>query len=681
MRRDLLKQRDGAEIHGRIDVDVDHLDNGDVKIVWTDNGIGMTEHIVKHYLAVAGRSYYGSDEFKQYKLPMDPISRFGIGILSCFAVADGIEIVTHRDEPNELPLRITIPSVNRQFRIEVLDRDAAAKGTTVTLTAAKDRIEEVDENDEPLIYSVFKYLADIAGFVEFPIIVRERGETHLILSPYHEGDIERNALGLDDSTIIHQLRLEYPWEDVFPAWQIEAAKTVFTEVRLDVERDLGLQHSGFKGTAVFLTLSAKQMMTSRQSSIGYIFTHLANGIECDEILLNPIRDIQRTINRVHNDGILLAFADFTLGPLNHQRNIHDWFPLPIAYISSNKALSAIDTARQTTNDDLSEWSEIITCALLEHLARMAKSAVELTSIRDAYWKMIEIITNFGLEENEICHVFPPHLCTMRLFGPNGNADYKRLKDLEDDDLMVVDNIPELLHLNIWTHQNDSCFWRGQQAVLKEIASIRRYIDVHSVLLTTHIVTAFELMHGGYPRSVLLGQIMSPKARSVNQLDLGSVDAKFVIAPNSLPDFDILSTFVNVPHCLVIVKDFHPYFNRKHRITQVVEQAAERILADRASNQLGEPVAWELTERLRSLRAVLSHRTVWRSLPRAVQEFLNLAELHGLIPSQWRQHEHEKILFISNDNGKLHSEPPTERYGQPLTPEEMQEWLDSLPVID
>lgn len=55
-----------------------------------DNGIGMTEKIIRNFFLKIGRSYYNSDEFLQAKLRCKadpgymPISRFGIGILSCF---------------------------------------------------------------------------------------------------------------------------------------------------------------------------------------------------------------------------------------------------------------------------------------------------------------------------------------------------------------------------------------------------------------------------------------------------------------------------------------------------------------------------------------------------------------------------------------------------------------------
>ena len=55
-----------------------------------DNGIGMTEDVIMNYFLKIGSSYYSSDTFLKSKLQCNadsdymPISRFGIGILSCF---------------------------------------------------------------------------------------------------------------------------------------------------------------------------------------------------------------------------------------------------------------------------------------------------------------------------------------------------------------------------------------------------------------------------------------------------------------------------------------------------------------------------------------------------------------------------------------------------------------------
>lgn len=92
-----------------------------------DNGIGMTEDIIKNYLLKAGCSYYTSDEFRQAKIRCRanidymPISRFGIGILSCFVGNDDsvqIEISTKHFNENSIyypALRMSIHGMNGYY--------------------------------------------------------------------------------------------------------------------------------------------------------------------------------------------------------------------------------------------------------------------------------------------------------------------------------------------------------------------------------------------------------------------------------------------------------------------------------------------------------------------------------------------------------------------------------------
>lgn len=65
-----------------------------------DNGIGMNQHIIDNFYTNVGCSYYSSREFNELitslKSSFTPISRFGIGILSCFMVCDSMEVTTRR---------------------------------------------------------------------------------------------------------------------------------------------------------------------------------------------------------------------------------------------------------------------------------------------------------------------------------------------------------------------------------------------------------------------------------------------------------------------------------------------------------------------------------------------------------------------------------------------------------
>lgn len=77
--------------------------NGKIRIEWdakerilsfSDNGTGMTIYDIENYLLKVGASKYRQKQFKETYKDFNPISRFGIGILTCFMVANDIDIET-----------------------------------------------------------------------------------------------------------------------------------------------------------------------------------------------------------------------------------------------------------------------------------------------------------------------------------------------------------------------------------------------------------------------------------------------------------------------------------------------------------------------------------------------------------------------------------------------------------
>ena len=92
-----------------------------------DNGIGMTEDIIRNYFLKVGRSYYNSDEFRQEKHrckadpDYTPVSRFGIGILSCFMgdkKTNQVEVSTKHFSENGVyypALRLSMRGINGYY--------------------------------------------------------------------------------------------------------------------------------------------------------------------------------------------------------------------------------------------------------------------------------------------------------------------------------------------------------------------------------------------------------------------------------------------------------------------------------------------------------------------------------------------------------------------------------------
>jgi molecular chaperone HtpG len=103
---------------------------GKVSITWdsrkrilsvADNGTGMTQKIITSFLLKVGTSRYQDPEFRKQYPQFSSISRFGIGVLSTFMIADSVEILTcHAEE--DLARQLTLRSVHGKYLIRLLDK-------------------------------------------------------------------------------------------------------------------------------------------------------------------------------------------------------------------------------------------------------------------------------------------------------------------------------------------------------------------------------------------------------------------------------------------------------------------------------------------------------------------------------------------------------------------------------
>lgn len=84
-----------------------------------DNGIGMTKEIVKDYLLKIGNSYYKSRDFMKkntnWFYGVTPTSQFGIGILSCFMIANRLEITTNYCDNRSDAFSFSLDGTNERF--------------------------------------------------------------------------------------------------------------------------------------------------------------------------------------------------------------------------------------------------------------------------------------------------------------------------------------------------------------------------------------------------------------------------------------------------------------------------------------------------------------------------------------------------------------------------------------
>ena len=142
-----IERKDNKELtDGKIIVSYDEESN---ILSFADNGTGMTVFDIENYLLRVGSSKYGSTTFQKEHPNFVSISRFGIGILTCFLVADDIEIITCSSENGEANT-IFFRNVDGKYLLKTmykkdLPKHIAEHGTEIKLHLRKgnaiDRLE------------------------------------------------------------------------------------------------------------------------------------------------------------------------------------------------------------------------------------------------------------------------------------------------------------------------------------------------------------------------------------------------------------------------------------------------------------------------------------------------------------------------------------------------------------
>ncbi|QVQ50843.1 HSP90 family protein [Spiractinospora alimapuensis] len=127
---DAITQRQSIDsaARGRILIEAPNV-TGDGTLRIHDTGVGLTEPQVHEFLATIGRSSKRDDlGFARH----DFLGQFGIGLLSCFMVADDIEVVTRSAEPDSDTV-VWRGNAGGHYVVETTS-PRSEPGTTVTLS-------------------------------------------------------------------------------------------------------------------------------------------------------------------------------------------------------------------------------------------------------------------------------------------------------------------------------------------------------------------------------------------------------------------------------------------------------------------------------------------------------------------------------------------------------------------
>ncbi|MFD7815997.1 ATP-binding protein [Streptomyces sp. NPDC059785] len=115
----------------RLQEELSTCNDGKVWIFWDskartlevrDNGCGMTQEIIENNLLRAGSSRYQEPDFRKKHPNFSPISRFGIGVMSAFMIADQVEVITSNPE-EEQARQLELRSVHGKYLVRVLPKE------------------------------------------------------------------------------------------------------------------------------------------------------------------------------------------------------------------------------------------------------------------------------------------------------------------------------------------------------------------------------------------------------------------------------------------------------------------------------------------------------------------------------------------------------------------------------
>lgn len=130
-----------------------YTEDKDIILEIEDNGTGMDQDIIDKYYSKVGSSFYKSIDFYNIKSETNadftPTSRFGIGILSCFMVADTLIVDTKRvyaQHKSSDALNITVEGQESIFWIREGKRELPGTTTKLILRKSRNPWEKMTED-------------------------------------------------------------------------------------------------------------------------------------------------------------------------------------------------------------------------------------------------------------------------------------------------------------------------------------------------------------------------------------------------------------------------------------------------------------------------------------------------------------------------------------------------------
>ncbi|MES2702437.1 MAG: hypothetical protein V4649_07355 [Bacteroidota bacterium] len=238
-----------------------------------DFGMGINEYVIQNHLLKKGNSYYSSDFFRIQQIhykektqqTFTPISRFGIGLLSCYILGDSIEINTRSIEvietnSPEQKHRISIQALQGQCYVQ------AASEKHTPLPMPHQRKQELGYRKE-FGTTIAVRICRSKDFLEFEDTLEKILNEYLMFSPVAVY-FNSKKVGLDLNILNGPLT-----EEKFYPFSVESKHRIEKAIGKQLKSDIGLSllpinlsrysnSANLKGQLVFCWLRCDDFISS-----------------------------------------------------------------------------------------------------------------------------------------------------------------------------------------------------------------------------------------------------------------------------------------------------------------------------------------------------------------------------------------------------------------------------------
>ena len=196
LQRILEKGKKKGSYKGKITIEWDSTNR---TLSFCDNGTGMTISDIENYLLKVGASKYRQKQFQETYKEFNPISRFGIGLLTCFMVANDVDIETNSTDAEEVSF-LCLRNVNGKYLLKKKPKSQACQyikdhGTIIKLHIRPD----VDMSDLESNLKKWIVLSEIP--IELVIDEYKTQIAYTTLKDALVGFLEENNYNVDGTNI------------------------------------------------------------------------------------------------------------------------------------------------------------------------------------------------------------------------------------------------------------------------------------------------------------------------------------------------------------------------------------------------------------------------------------------------------------------------------------------------